>query len=84
MQTQVKSCSTCNKNLNCKTQLENGPCFGCSEHEPVTALSCPRSLSNEHVYDTSRYAKGKLYCLLCGFETTVEEARKARKIRDGC
>lgn len=51
--------------------------------ETITALSCPRSFSNEHVYDTSGYEQGKLTCLLCGLEVTVTEAREARKIRDG-
>ena len=45
--------------------------------EAITPLSCPRSFSNEHVYDTSQYEQGKLKCELCGLETTVAEARKA-------
>jgi hypothetical protein len=78
----TKSCSTCNKNLSCQTQTENKPCFGCTDWEEVTVLSCPRSFSAEHVYDTSRYEEGKLSCLLCGLETTVTEARKAKLIKD--
>jgi hypothetical protein len=78
----TKSCTTCQKNLSCKTQLENTPCFGCSEHEAITPLSCPRSFSNEHTWDTSHYEEGKLTCLNCGLETTVYLARQARQQRD--
>lgn len=78
----TKSCKTCNKNLSCKTQLENNPCFGCTDWEEVTALSCPRSFSKEHVYNTAQYEHGKLTCLLCGLETTVFEARKAHNIKE--
>ena len=78
----VKSCSTCKNNLSCQTQEFNGPCFGCSDWQPITVLSCPRSFSNEHTWDTSQYELGILTCLNCGLETTVFEARKARQIKD--
>jgi hypothetical protein len=35
-QTQPKTCSTCIQNHTCKTQQENFPIFGCSNHQPQT------------------------------------------------
>lgn len=76
---EVKTCTTCDKNLNCQTQLNNYPCFGCSDWQKITVKSCPRSYSNEHVYNGSEYEHGFLTCELCGFRTTVIEVRQFRK-----